>query len=701
MAIKKKEFSFDELKKKKSTTTRYKPEVFLNCGEAFLEASGLPGPVMGHINMLLGHTNTGKAQPLTSKILSPDGWKLMGNINVGDVIIGSDGETQNVIGVYPQGERPVYKITFSDGSNVECDEEHLWAVNSYNQRHSKFKIKGVGYYNPDKTYKILRTIDLMQDFNKNGNKNYRIPICEPINNFKIKNDKIIDPYTLGVILGDGFVGVGNGMPTISTKDNEIIEIIQKTKHYKSDVERNRIINGTNRTINTIYLTPETRTSLINMGLGDIRSINKFIPKEFIYNSSIDERIDLLHGLMDTDGSCDKNGVYEFSSISKELINDIVDLINTLGGVVNKIRTKQGYYKNNGKIIECSLCYRVSFNLPKNIKPFKLSRKLNRLNENCKTPIKYITNIEYLRQDICQCIKVSNLDSLYITDGFNLTHNTTALIASAIDAQKKGILPVFIITEKKWSFDHCKLMGLDCNKNPETGEWDGFFFYRDDFNYVEQVTDYINEILDDQVKGGIPYNICFFWDSVGSIPCKLTWEGKGGKQHTAGVLAEKIEMGINQRINNTRKEDTPYLDGLVICNLPWVRLPDNPFGTPKIKPKGGEAIYQVSTLVFRFGNEADGGISKIDATKNGRKIMFCSRTKITVDKNHINGLGYADSQIIVTPHGFISSDKRDDKVALEKYKKDTAEYWAGILGDANFELVEDVNFKPKVDTEDQD
>lgn len=271
-------------------------------------------------------------------------------------------------------------------------------------------------------------------------------------------------------------------------------------------------------------------------------------------------------------------------------------------------------------------------------------------------------------------------------GHTNTGKTSALIAAAVDAQKRGILPIFIITEKKWSWEHCALMGFDCNLGDD-GEWDGFFFYRDDFNYVEQVSDYINTILDSQAKGEIPYDICFFWDSVGSIPCKLTWEGKGGKQHTAGVLAEKINMGINQKINNSRKESSKYLNGLVICNLPWVRLPDSPMGQPKMKPKGGEAVYQASTLVFRFGNEADAGISKIDATKGGRKINFATRTKVTVDKNHINGLGYADSQIIVTPHGFITSDKRDNKLALEKYKKETAEYWTKKLGDLDFELVE--------------
>lgn len=260
--------------------------------------------------------------------------------------------------------------------------------------------------------------------------------------------------------------------------------------------------------------------------------------------------------------------------------------------------------------------------------------------------------------------------------------TTALILAAISAQKLGQLPIFIITEKKWSFEHAKLMGFECEKNEETGEWDGFFLYRDDFLYIEQITDYINEILDAQAKEGIPYSVCFFWDSVGSVPCKMTFEGKGGKQHTAGVLSEKIGMGINQRINSTRKEGVKHDASMVIVNQPWVELPDNSFGQPKIKPKGGEAIQLNSTLVFLFGNEKNSGISKISATKNKRKVVFASRTKVTVKKNHINGLGYADGRIIITPHGFIL----DSEDAIDKYKKEHLEYWATVIGSTDFNLV---------------
>ena len=173
-------------------------------------------------------------------------------------------------------------------------------------------------------------------------------------------------------------------------------------------------------------------------------------------------------------------------------------------------------------------------------------------------------------------------------GHSNSSKTTALVKAAVSVQKKGHLPVFIITEKKWSWDHAVELGLVAEMND--GEWDGQFIFNDNFDYIEQVTDYINELLDEQEKGNIPYSLCFLWDSVGSVPCKMTFDGKGGKQHNASVLADKIGMGIQARITKSRKEDCPYTNTMVVVNQPWVELPDNPFGQPTIKAKCGEALW---------------------------------------------------------------------------------------------------------------
>ena len=191
-----------------------------------------------------------------------------------------------------------------------------------------------------------------------------------------------------------------------------------------------------------------------------------------------------------------------------------------------------------------------------------------------------------------------------------------------------------------------------------------FIFNDSFDVIEQATEFINEILDSQEKGDIPYNLLFLWDSIGSVPCQMTFDGKGGGMHNAKVLADKIGMGIHSRISKSKKEEYPYYNTLVILNQPWVLLPDNPFGQPKIKAKGGEAIWLNSSLVFLFGNQKGAGTTKITATKDKRTIKFASRTKVSVMKNHINGLGYDDGKIIVTPHGFIGGkEAAEEKVSL--------------------------------------
>jgi hypothetical protein len=267
-------------------------------------------------------------------------------------------------------------------------------------------------------------------------------------------------------------------------------------------------------------------------------------------------------------------------------------------------------------------------------------------------------------------------------GHSNTSKTTAMILAAADAQKKGHLPVFIITEKKWSWSHAIELGLEAELN-EHGEYDGMFIFNDSFDVIEQATDFINDILDAQEKGDIPYNLLFLWDSIGSIPCQMTFDGKGGGMHNAKVLADKIGMGIHSRISKSKKEEYPYYNTLVVLNQPWVLLPDNPFGQPEIKAKGGEALWLASSLVFLFGNQKKAGISHIDAVKNGRKISFAIRTKISILKNHVNGLGYKDGKIIAVPQGYIA----DTKESLDKYKKEYSDYWVEKLGDANYTLDE--------------
>jgi hypothetical protein len=278
-------------------------------------------------------------------------------------------------------------------------------------------------------------------------------------------------------------------------------------------------------------------------------------------------------------------------------------------------------------------------------------------------------------------------------GHSDTGKTTALVKAAVDAQKKGILPVFIITEQKWNWEHAVLMGF--NKQ------DDFYLFNSDFEYIEQITDFINDVLDAQEKGEIPHDILFLWDSVGSVPCKMTFEGKGGKQHNASVLSDKIGMGINQRVSGSRRTDKPYTNTLIIVNQPWVELPDNAYGQPKIKAKGGEAIWLNSTLVFLFGNQKGAGTTKIKITRNKRDVNFASRTKISIMKNHVNGIGFADGKIMVTPHGFMKAkEPSEEKLSIQEYAKENLDYISKLFGEKVADVSE-LGFKSEISSDDDE
>jgi hypothetical protein len=316
--------------------------------------------------------------------------------------------------------------------------------------------------------------------------------------------------------------------------------------------------------------------------------------------------------------------------------------------------------------------------------------------------KYSSSTKYKESNFYYCGEAFNkacgmpgpaMGAINMLLGHSNTAKTTALILAAADAQKKDHLPVFIITEKKWNWEHAVTLGLRAEKNSD-GEWVGDFIFNDSFDYIEQATDFINEILNEQEKGNIPRSLLFLWDSVGSVPCKMTFEGKGGKMHNAGVLSDKIGMGLHSRISKSKKEDYPYYNTLIIVNQPWVDMPDNPFSQPEIKAKGGEAVWLASSLVFLFGNQKKAGINHIDATKGGRKISYAVRTKISILKNHINGIEYKDGKIIAVPQGFIS-DTKDD---IDEYKEKYSEYWNKILGSVGeMTLTESV----KTEGEDED
>ena len=271
-----------------------------------------------------------------------------------------------------------------------------------------------------------------------------------------------------------------------------------------------------------------------------------------------------------------------------------------------------------------------------------------------------------------------LGHVFVARGGSDTGKTTLLIEAAVEAQKQGILPVFIITEMKWDFSHAQKMGFQCEAVPDdaTGEvvdYKGFFLYvdRSSLNTIEDVSHFIADILSEQKDGKLPHDLLFLWDSVGSIPCEMSVkQGNNNPMWNAGAMATQFGNFINQQFPLSRKDSYPYTNTLFIINKTGVQPALTPMSQPRMTNKGGNSMYWDATIVATFGNVTNSGTSKISVQHKGKKVEFAKRTKIAIDKIHADyGIATA-STVLVTPHGFIP----DTPEAIKEYKKTYAHEW---------------------------
>ena len=279
----------------------------------------------------------------------------------------------------------------------------------------------------------------------------------------------------------------------------------------------------------------------------------------------------------------------------------------------------------------------------------------------------------------------------ILRGHSDSGKTTSMIEAAVSAQKMGILPIFIITEMKWNWEHAIKMGLKVEEvyDEDSGElidYSGDFIYidRGSLNTIEDVAAFISDILDEQKKGRLPYNLLFMWDSVGSIPCEMVIEkGKVANEWNAGAIAQQFGNFINQQFTLSRKETSPFTNTFIVVNKVWVQRPKLPMEQPKIRNKGGDTMFFDSSLVLTFGGIENSGTNKIKAVSNKKTVEYAKRTKISCDKNHITGI-QCRGNIIMTPHGFIF----DSKDSIDSYKDEHLDELMQLLGTDNFSLIEE-------------
>lgn len=399
-------------------------------------------------------------QPLTSRVLTSKGWKLHKDLTKEDLIISVDGQPSKLLEIYSKGIKDVYEITTSTGSKARCCLDHIWSVQ-------------LGVNHTD-DFTLVNTKEILDNYK---NKRYHLPRPKPLN-FNNEKELNIPPYTLGALLGDGSFSCTH--VRLTSKDKDIVERIKnevtplgcsveqsKNRELLFTIKCNNFGNKQNGIIatkenqtiefesraeaqdyfsvsksvigNTLFRKTKMkgytlekviknkklhpiRSELSNLNLEGLNCYYKFIPKVY-KESSIENRLSLLQGLMDTDGTIKENGEANFSTSSFLLAKDVKELVESLGGRSNIRKRDRG---NTTVILglKCNrkVSYDVSVSLPENLNPFYIERKSKR--HSCKKIIRdYIVDVQKVSTKETQCILIDNPTHLYITDDFVVTHNT--------------------------------------------------------------------------------------------------------------------------------------------------------------------------------------------------------------------------------------------------------------------------------------
>ncbi|MFF4835721.1 helicase-related protein [Streptomyces sp. NPDC001315] len=363
--------------------------------------------------LLQGEVGSGKAQPLDSLVLTPAGFRRMGDLRVGDEVVVPDGEIALIDGVFPQGERDVWRLVLSDGSSVECDDEHLWIVGTSCAWHR------------GQAPKVMTTREIRLDtFKANGSSKWYVPAAIPVD---LGNDAglPLDPYLFGLLLGDGSFRHNLRLSTIDAEIREAAATAVAPECRLVPVKGSRCDYTIQLTCRKGGARNPVIQALRDLNLWGVTSQGKFVPDVF-KNTSIKNRLAVLQGLMDTDGTVHTGGLSaSFCSASLRLAEDVAWLVRSLGG--------------RARILPKRAAFNVSVSLPDLYAPFRLTRKAEQVGPRPKynTFRRGIRAVEYVGRKPVQCVSVAHPSHAYVTDNFTVTHNTMVALRAMLATVDAG------------------------------------------------------------------------------------------------------------------------------------------------------------------------------------------------------------------------------------------------------------------------
>ncbi len=361
----------------------------------------------------------GRAQPVDRRVLTPTGWQAIGELRVGDLVVGSDGRPTPVLGTFPQGRRPVFRVRAQDGASTLCCAEHLWTVRTPEDRRRGLR-------------RTLRTDEMIGRLRRCHQHRYELPLVSGPVEFEPREVEL-DPYALGLLLGDGCL-IARTTPSFTTADPELAEALVDRLdgiELKRKSEVDYVLRHVDGHRGGVIAANPLTVALRGLGLAGTRSSTKFVPDDYRHNSS-EVRLGVLQGLLDSDGGPVTQRArtcrIQYTTCSSRLRDDVVFIVRSLGGVAYwRTRPAEGRSPGlaRGRAVHHRHdSYNMEIRLPEGIAPFRLTRKRDAYRAHGGgRPMRFIESIEPAGEAETVCIQVGSEDSLYVTDEFLVTHNT--------------------------------------------------------------------------------------------------------------------------------------------------------------------------------------------------------------------------------------------------------------------------------------
>ena len=361
----------------------------------------------------------GRAQPVDTPVLTPDGFRPIGSLRVGDLVVGSTGRPTPVLGVYPQGPKEVFRVTAQDGASTLACAEHLWFVTTRDDRRH------------GETGRVLQTQDMIGDLRRAPYRRFELPLVGPVE-FEPKSVPV-DPYALGLLLGDGCLTTST-TASCGTSDPELAAALEAALPGIEPARKNEVDHVLPHPAGGrggLLVADPVTVALTELEPAGTRSTTTFVPAAYLYNSA-DVRLAVLQGLLDTDGGSvrPRGGAcrVQYTTCSDRLRDDVIFLVRSLGGVVYA-RTREAEGRAPGGTAAEPVrrrhdAHTLDIRLPEGVEPFRLGRKRAAYAPDTGArPMRFVDSIEPAGEAECVCIAVGSQDSLYVTEDFLVTHNT--------------------------------------------------------------------------------------------------------------------------------------------------------------------------------------------------------------------------------------------------------------------------------------